>query len=148
MRNFKRTFLIAIGFILFVYILTYFQIQQEQTRIKLPPPEISVSIVSIRSDLDQITADWQVNTSLPLSTLQTGIYYSPTSTPSALTHLDSPAAVGYENFTPDYQFGRFSVPDQFSAKLALNPDTIYYGRAYALVDGRHYWSEEFPLVVK
>lgn len=81
-------------------------------------------------------------------TSSTTIYWSPQSSPSALTKADSPAAVGYERSLPDYQKGDFRLPGKFDLDIIFDkPGTIYY-RAYAKIGEDHYWTDEKKLYVR
>ena len=91
--------------------------------------------------------NWQIVAPAGLSSSFTTIFWDYESTPSALTESDSPQAVGYPNHPPDYETGEFPLPLDF--QVAITPDRIgkVYFRSYALVQGRHLWSEESSFTV-
>lgn len=91
---------------------------------------------------------WRVSAPESFSAGPTGIYYGYDSTPSAATKLDSPRALAYPNFTPDYVTGAFRLPDTFEVNLAFNRPGKVFFRAYALISGDHVWSEERSVLVK
>lgn len=89
---------------------------------------------------------WSVEAPNTATTPTTTIYYSPISSPSALTTKDSPEAVGYSYHLTDYLNGNFSLPDTFSARTSFLRGNVFY-RAYAKVGNQHLWSKELKLVI-
>ena len=104
---------------------------------------LSIQITDQSFTNDTLSISWSLDTPVPRSISKTGIYYSSISTPSALPISASPQAVGYNNFTPDYQTGQFFLPDSFSVNIDLSGQTdIIYYRAYAKLGNAHYWTPE------
>jgi hypothetical protein len=90
---------------------------------------------------------WQIDSTGSFSTTATTIYWSSSSSPSALTKTDSPQAVAYERSAPDYLRGNFVLPDKFDLDLSFDrPGPIYY-RAYAKIGNDHYWTPEYHINV-
>lgn len=144
-----KTFLPISLFIFFlVFLLTIVQISQEHARNQQPPTSATIGSPRITVNSTKISIDYDLSGSSNLKADSTGIYYSEVSTPSALTHLDSPQAVGYQQFTPDYAFGVFPIPGTYSVTITNLKPQKYYIRGYAHVDGKHLWTAEYPLVVK
>lgn len=91
---------------------------------------------------------WRVVSAPDLSTSHTAIYWGYESSPSALTKSDSPQAVGYPDFTPDYTSGLFLLPGTFDHNIRLDKPGKVFFRAYARVGGEHLWSAEGSLIVE
>ena len=68
--------------------------------------------------------------------------------PGALTKQDSPQAVGYPSFQPDYLSGNFSLPNSFDLNIKFSQPGQVFFRTYAKVKGDHLWSEETSLKVE
>ncbi len=78
----------------------------------------------------------------------TTVYYGTKSMSEFLTQNASPATTPYTAALRDFIQGDFSIPLRFIANAVnLQPGT-YYFRAYALIDGKHYWTDEEKLTVK
>jgi len=118
------------------------QASQTQFNIELTEFPAEISIGESKRFALKVTAPRS------FSTTQTGIYYSYDSTPSALMKGDSPAAAGYQSFTPDYFAGSFRLPDTFDLNLSFDRRGTVYFRAYAKIDQDHLWTEEKRIVVK
>lgn len=93
-----------------------------------------------------VSFNWTIQAPNTSFTSFTTIYYSPISSPSALTVKDSPQAVGYAYNLTDYINGNFSLPDTFSAAASFLKGNIFY-RAYAQVNNQHLWSKEIKLTI-
>ncbi len=90
---------------------------------------------------------WNIDSSPDLFTPRTTIYYGYTASPSALTTLDSPEAVGYAFHLSDYYDGIFRLPDTFEQSINfVKPGKIFF-RAYAKVGNNHLWTDEKQLEV-
>lgn len=93
------------------------------------------------------TFTWQITG--PARTIHTTtIYWGPVSTPGGLTTSMEASRTKYTNTVLDFMDGNFAIPLRFIGNsIASSPGTYYY-RAYALIDGKHYWSSEKSFVVK
>lgn len=90
---------------------------------------------------------WNVQTPNDLTTSFTTIYWSYTSSPSALTVNDSPSAVKYANHTSDYLSGTFKLPDNFNSQLTVEKPGRIFFRSYAKVGDQNLWSKEYSFTV-
>ncbi|HEX9007909.1 MAG TPA: hypothetical protein VF837_01475 [Patescibacteria group bacterium] len=90
---------------------------------------------------------WNVQTPNDLTTSFTTIYWSYTSSPSALTVNDSPSAVKYANHTSDYLSGTFKLPDNFDSQLTVEKPGRIFFRSYAKVGDQNLWSKEYSFTV-
>lgn len=148
----NKTFsVIILGAIVFLG-LVYFNYLKAQRDIQdTKPSPLSISLVSFPEKIkagSTGTFIWTVDASSDLSTTFTTIYWGEESSPSALTKLDSPEAVGYPNSQLDYASGSFRLPDTFDVNILFSkPGNIWF-RAYAKVKGEHLWSEEKLLGVE
>jgi len=147
----KKAFVVIAGSLLVFLSLVFYNylsaqkaIREEKTSItklmNLTYPE-SIEIGSSASFV------WKVEVPSGLSTENTSLYWGYESTPSALKDYDSPQAVGYPNHPTDYEAGEFPLPSDFS--VTITPDKIgkVYFRSYALVQGRHLWTDESSFTV-
>lgn len=142
---------LILGLFVFISLIgfNYYRAQKaiEATR----PAPLSVTLVSFPEKITAGNAGtfiWTVDASPDLSTSFTTIYWGEESSPSALTKLDSPEAVGYPNSQPDYANGSFRLPDTFDVNILFSkPGNIWF-RAYAKVKGEHLWSDEMSLGVE
>ena len=110
------------------------------------PPSLSLELPS---PVDrQLNLTWKIDSATPRSTDFTTVYWSQESSPSSLSTTDSPAAAGYPNHLTDYTDGNFFLPAIFPGRLNFSTPGVYYLRAYAYIDGQHYWTEQLPLEIK
>ncbi len=132
--------------------LVFYNYRQAQTRLKETRETIfTISMVNAPTEaLVKIPANfkWLIDAPENFVTTSTSIYWSYDSTPSALTKLDSPKAVGYPNKGQDYIEGKFKLPDEFDLNISFPKAGTVYFRAYALIGNDHLWTEEKSLMVK
>ncbi len=145
----KKLFL-GLGLLLvFLLLIFYNQKKAKREILMSQTPVYGVALVDspLNASADQpVEFIWKVTAPDTATSLTTTIYYSPVSSPSALTTSDSPQAVGYYYSLTDYFDGIFSLPDTFSASTSLLKGTVFY-RAYARVGNQHLWSKEYQLEV-
>ncbi|MBU1200415.1 hypothetical protein KJ953_02665 [Patescibacteria group bacterium] len=145
----KKLFL-GSGLLLIFLLLILFNQKKAQREIFLSQtPVYKIALVKLplnASANEPVEFVWNITAPDTATTPTTTIYYSPISSPSALTIKDSPSAVGYSNWLTDYLSGNFFLPDTFSATASFLKGTIFY-RAYAKVGDQHLWSEEIKLTV-
>lgn len=115
-----------------------------------PVESYEVALVSAPQEImegDIATFTWQIS-GYSNTIHTTSIYYGTTNQPGTLTTTIQPAATLYTDMVKEFMQGDYPIPFQFvgNAKL-LTPGTYFY-RAYALIDGNHYWSAEGTFVVK
>jgi len=60
----------------------------------------------------------------------------------------APGAAEYPNVLPDYAQGSFALPRTFTGAVTFPAAATYYYRAHAVIDGKHYWSPEYMIVVQ
>jgi len=85
---------------------------------------------------------WNIESSPDLFTARTTIYWGYIASPSALTHRDSPEAVGYPHHQDDYFTGKYMLPDTFDLSIKFDKPGNIYARAYAKVGDNHLWTDE------
>lgn len=146
----KTLLYVAFGIAIFL-LLVYYNYFQAQTAIKnTRPSPLSIDLVSYPELLtvsSRGTFLWRVESSPDLLTTSTTIYWGYQSSPSALTVLDSPAAVGYPYFLSDYTSGRYSLPNDFELRYMYDHSGRVFFRAYAKIGNQHLWSEEKSLEI-
>lgn len=142
--RFKNISIVTSVFALFLTLVFYnYLIAQRALRDTRPSP-LEISLISFPSSLkpsSRGTFVWQVTASPDLTASYTTIYWGNESSPSALTTLDSPEAVGYPNSLPDYR-GRFALPSNFDEQILFEKQGSIYFRAYARVGSAHLWTPE------
>ncbi len=146
----SRTILLIALFLSFTVFVCYNYQKARQAIKETKPSRIEISFVNLSKTIkvgDKATISWQVDAPEDFRTQFTGLYYDTVSTPSAVTTTDSPAALSYELFTPDYMNGTFFLPDTFESTISFPKAGKYFIRAYAKVTGNHLWTEERVLEV-
>ncbi len=147
----KKTSLYLLGGALVFLLLVLYNLNQAQMRLKESRPTVfSIAFVSVPKTATvnvPVNFKWAVDAPNSFTTPITTIYYGYDSSPSALTKNDSPFAVRYPNFAPDYTDGRFQLPDNFDVNLTFGKKGTVYYRAYALIAGDYVWSPEASIIV-
>ncbi len=82
---------------------------------------------------------WKVESSENKSIEHTAVHYSNNSAPDAKVPSDY-------RFVSKIQAGK--IPGEFSSEFAVETYGTMYFRTHAIIDGKHYWSEEKSFVVK
>ncbi|MFC1647101.1 hypothetical protein ACFL1A_02325 [Patescibacteria group bacterium] len=104
----------------------------------------SVTFVDLTTEIIEggvATFSWNVNG--PAMTIHdTAIYLGPKSTSGHLTTSVTPDESGYSAFIPDFIDGNFAIPLRFVASIDISQPQKYFARAYAFIDGKHFWSDE------
>lgn len=144
MKN-KYPITVLVAFFLFLSLYHFLDLRRTLLGQSSQEP-LSIQMTEQNFSDDNLSIRWNLDTPVPRTISQTGIYYSSVSTPSALPTSASPYAVGYNNFTPDYQSGQYYLPDSFSVNIDLSDQTgtIYY-RGYAKLGNAHYWTAQKSL---
>ncbi|MBI4062347.1 hypothetical protein HY410_00335 [Candidatus Gottesmanbacteria bacterium] len=78
----------------------------------------------------------------------TTIYYGTTSIPGTLSTNVTPGETHYTDVVKDFIRGDYRIPLRFIGNAIISPPGTYFYRAYALIDGKHYWTPEQSFVVK
>lgn len=115
-----------------------------------PIEESTIALIDGPGELvegDVGTFTWYVG-GLSTSIRTTTVYYGITDHPGTLSTNIKPEDTRYTEALKDFLQGDYAVPLRFVGNInQLTPGTYFY-RAYASVDGKHYWSEERTFVVK
>ncbi len=112
--------------------------------------ELGIELTTLPKTAEQgqrVFVSWLVTAPNDFQTTDTTIFYSSISTPSAVTKLDSPLALGYQFSLPDYRTGGFNLPFTFEGSIVFPKPGIYYLRAYSLIRNNHLWTEEKQITV-
>ena len=147
----KKTLIYSVLVLLiFVFLIGYnYLVAQKKIKDTKPSP-LTISYQSFPESVivgRTGTFAWDIDSSPDLFTTKTTIYYGPNASPSALTQVDSPEAVGYPYFQVDYAKGSFQLPNSFDLSIMFNTPGKIYFRAYAKVGNSHLWTEEKSLLV-
>ena len=146
----KIFYYIFIGIAVFL-LLVYINYLNAQVALKeTRPSQLSVELISYPESVTiggKGSFFWHVQSSPDLSTSFSTIYWGYQSSPSALTKMDSPQAVGYPYSQPDYTNGRYRLPSDFELGIRFDKPGLVFFRAYAKVGSGHLWSEERSLEV-
>lgn len=147
----KKIFVYSTIFLVCVVVLVFYNYQRQQKNLREDRQTqflIDFDKVPTTMIVNQpANFSWQVIAPESFSTTSTGIYWNYESSPSALTKLDSPKAVGYQNFTEDYAAGLFKLPDFFDLNLKFPRVGTVYFRAYAKIDSDYLWTEEKQIII-
>ncbi len=112
--------------------------------------EYSITLISVPKELtegDNTTFTWSVN-GLPTTIHTSAIYYGTTSDSGALTKNASPDDTSYTGVVKDFIQGSYDIPLQFVGNARYAKPGTYFFRGYALINGKHYWTEERTFIVK
>ncbi|MBU1071055.1 hypothetical protein KKG65_01425 [Patescibacteria group bacterium] len=145
----KKLFLGSSILLIFILLILFNQKKAQKEILLSQIPIYKINLINPPLNIltnEPVEFVWNITAPDTATTSTTTIYYSPISSPSALTIKDSPSAVGYSNWLTDYLSGNFFLPDTFSATASFLKGTIFY-RAYAKVGDQHLWSEEIKLTV-
>jgi hypothetical protein len=146
----KNILYLLLGTVTFIGLVGYNYLVAQRKIKETRPSPLGISFVSFpeKVSLGQAgTFIWSIDSSPDLSTSQTTIYWGYTASPSALTKVDSPDAVGYANHQQDYQMGIFKLPDTFDLSISFPKSGKIFFRAYAKVGESHLWTEEKSVTV-
>ena len=77
----------------------------------------------------------------------TAIHYDFISHPSSFGLDMTPEASGYKYKTLDFAQGDYAIPRTFSYLVELDMSGTLHYRAHAVINGQHYWTEEFSVPV-
>ncbi|MBI4067552.1 hypothetical protein HY407_04160 [Candidatus Gottesmanbacteria bacterium] len=118
-----------------------------------PTPTVipyTISLIHVPKEImegDTTTFTWRI--SGPLKTIHTSaIYYGTKSDSGAFTKNASPDDTLYTGVVEEFIKGNYTVPIQFVGNTKYTKPGTYFFRGYALIDGKHYWTEERSLIVK
>lgn len=119
----------------------------------IPTPtfmDYAISIITGPKELsvgDTATFTWSAYG--PSTTIHTSaIYYGTTSNPGDLTKSATGDNTSYTGVVKDFFQGDYRLPIQFIANTKLTIPGTYYYRAYAIIDGKNYWTDEHSFIVK
>lgn len=146
----KNILLLLAGLAIFIGLVFFNYFKAQQAIKDERPAPLSLNLVSFPESLkagDTATFIWHIESSPDLITSFTTIYWGYESTPSALTTLDSPQAVGYPFSQVDYTKGVFTLPLDFDLRIKFDRAGKVFYRAYAFVQGKHLWTPEKTLLV-
>lgn len=124
----------------------------QNSAVQQPPLPLvhSVEIADAPSVLTEggiATFTWQVIG--PTKTIHTtAVYYGVTSFPNVPGFDTTPQDTHYSDWLKDFIDGDYLIPMRFISSVQLGVAGTYYFRAYALIDGKNYWSPEKTFVVK
>jgi hypothetical protein len=121
---------------------------------EVPPtvilPDYSVGFVDSPGDITEggiANFNWIVD-GPPRSINTTGVYYGSVSHPGQLSKSTAPADTGYTGVLPDFMKGEYNIPLRFVGGVQITTPGTYFFRGYALISGKHYWTEEKSFTVK
>ena len=109
-----------------------------------------ITVMSAPKELveeDNAAFTWEIS-GLTNTIHTTTIYYGTTSVPGTLSTNVTPGETQYTDVVKDFIRGDYRIPLRFIGNAIISTQGTYFYRAYALIDGKHYWTGERPLVVK
>jgi hypothetical protein len=111
--------------------------------------ENSVSFVDVPQDIiegNNAAFTWIVDGEAQIIN-STSVYCGSTSNANQLSQSVSPEKAGYANAVKDFLNGKYNIPLRFVGNMPVSVPGSYYCRAYALIEGKNYWSEEKNMTV-
>jgi hypothetical protein len=133
--------------------------KERSINVKAPPmeeptdePQIQETIVSITAIPEVVRAEESITVVWTISDEEqngtyTAIHYSFESHQGRLDSDVGPEESGYGFHITEFNSGTFRLPAEFSTTFTPNKTGIIYLRAHAVVNGKHYWSEERTIVI-
>lgn len=96
-----------------------------------------------------VAVKWTVTVPTQSTTTHTALHYDTRSHAGALGTSVTPAAAGYANLLADYANGTFAIPAEFTGNITApaTAGTLYL-RAHAIIEGKHYWTDEVSISVR
>lgn len=91
------------------------------------------------------TFTWNIN-GPPTIIHSTTIYFGTKSSETMVSYI-APEETKYTDSLKEFIKGDYYIPLRFIANVRTTPGT-YFFRAYALINGKHYWTDEGTFVVK
>ena len=96
---------------------------------------------------EMATFTWEVNG--PKKTINTStIYYGKQSDAEQISKSEGPDVTKYTDNLTDFMEGKYVVPLRFTANKKIRSAGRYFFRAYTIIDGKHFWTDEQTLEVK
>ena len=95
---------------------------------------------------DLVKVQWTVNVDPPQAIDATALYYDTQSHPGTFGQGITPATAGYRSITTD-PTSPLKAPRTFSTSF-LAPDGDIHFRAHAVINGKHYWTNEAAIIVE
>lgn len=112
-------------------------------------PEYKIFLVYAPKELVEgsiATFTWDVD-GPPATFSHTAVYLGTNSTPGSLSNKATPQDTRYTHLVSDFTQGDFKTPQRFVGNIQLTSVGTYYFRAYAQIDGKNYWTDEYSLEV-
>lgn len=117
------------------------------TTTKTEPQPPGVKVLSYPNSVNvgqSIKVIWRVESPETEEINHTAVHYDTQYHPGIFSTTKTPAESNYPNLTP-VQKG--TIPATFTAQIPTSESGKIYFRAHAIIDGKHYWSEEMEVDV-
>ena len=146
--------MVAVGVVLFVGII-WIGTGEEPIARRVQAPAVTEIAVVVQAAPPLNTRasvatpfTWAVGAPVGHTATHTAIHWGTASRTGALGLAVAPADSGYPSILADYASGSFALPREFSGAVTFPSAGIYYYRAHAIIDGKHYWSSEYTIRVE
>lgn len=106
--------------------------------------DYKISLVSTPKQVgvDTLTAfTWRID-GPPTTVNHTVVYLGNISVPGKLGKEVKPQDTKYTDFVRDFASGKYDIPLQFVGNAKIATAGSYFFRAYAVINGRNYWTDE------
>ena len=133
-----------------IYIIVAFAIVAGIFIFSSSSSETNVKITSVPSSVEvrqPISISWAVSSPEKKIIGHTAVHYDVESHIGNFSLETSPAASGYPNLIPDYANKQSEIPNTFSAQIMTDISGTIYLRAHAVIDGKHYWSDQKSITI-
>lgn len=116
-----------------------------------PPKSVSLSVLPTgekeATTGGLVNFTWRID-GPPAIINHTSIYYGLVSNTGVFDDKVAPSDTKYTDFVKDFANGKYNIPLQFVGNTNIISPGTYYYRAYALVNGKNIWSNEYSFTAK
>lgn len=121
----------------------------DEYSLQVKPASYSVTLVNVPNQTAAgavTTFTWRVD-GPPATINHTSVHFGRTSTPGSLDTNIAPSDTTYEDLIKDFDKGKYNIPLQFVGNTPIATPGSYFFRAHAVIDGKHFWTDERALEV-
>lgn len=123
---------------------------EQMIRIDKEVPMISfIDVPKSVPEGTKISAYWIIDTTIPLTTLNTALLYDTVSHLGAFGEKVDPSLSGYSDLMDGFVYEITTLPKTFSHTIDAPRGAEYaYLRAHTVINGKHYWTDEAKVAIE
>lgn len=117
---------------------------------EVKPMSYSISLVNAPTTVTvgEVTSfTWFVD-GPPATINHTAVHFGAESSPGVLAQDIAPEDTNYTDLVKDFAKGNYDIPLQFVGNATIATAGAYFYRAHTVIDGQHYWTDEYTLDVQ